>query len=142
MTDSAFSDFVEAPPAVATDPEEPFEYLRRAGREVTDVGVPDPQHFGRVVGEILAAPRGQRLEYARTRGVEPGTVVDKILRNEMAAELARDLIGVTQAEATQLVEREPGMIIRFAPQGTPVTGEGCYGRITAWVQGGRITSVG
>jgi hypothetical protein len=52
--------------------------------------------------------------------------------------LARQIVGLSQAEAAEQVRREPGLIVQFADASLPITAEGTYGRVTAWVSDGIV----
>lgn len=118
------------PPAEATDPDPPVVFEQDA-----------LQAERAMVADILAtAPRGQRLAHARARGVQPGTLLDEMLRKAMANELAPQLVGLSQRDAAGLVEHEPGLSIRFVPDGVPIPLVSAPGRIVAWMHDTTIIS--
>lgn len=118
------------PPAEATDPDPPVVF--------EEDGL---QAERALVADILTtAPRGRRLAHARARGVQPGTLLDEMLREAMASELAPQLVGLSQRDAAGLVEHEPGLSIRFVPDGVPIPAIGIPGRITAWLHGTNVES--
>lgn len=138
----------EVPPAAASDPEEPLEYLRRAGHEAIDDGVSDrdeTQHSrlgdwssNDEHGRLLAV--GHTAEHSEEDYWRQEKLAKLEADNERAQHLAPTLVGLTVAEAQRIVDQHASLSVRFHQQGRPYPLVGTFGGISAWVFDGVVVN--